>query len=151
MIAKVYLREVKMIRNFINSDLDSVMKLWLKTNIEAHSFIDENYWRVNYETVKKMMPEATILVYEEKGTILGFVGLMNSYIAGIFIDADSQSKGIGKLLLDCVKESNSELSLSVYKKNDRAVNFYLKEGFAPINEQMDENTNETEIIMQWKK
>ncbi|WP_326907665.1 N-acetyltransferase [Sedimentibacter sp. MB31-C6] len=140
-----------MIRNFINSDLDSVMKLWLKTNIEAHGFIDKNYWHSNYETVKKMLPDATILVYEDKGIILGFVGLMNSYIAGIFIDSDNQSKGIGRLLLECAKERNSELSLSVYKKNDRAVNFYLKEGFVPINEQIDENTNETEINMQWKK
>lgn len=30
---------------------------------------------------------------------------------------------------DYIKEQNQELSLSVYKKNDRAVDFYLREKF----------------------
>jgi hypothetical protein len=30
-----------MIRKFRETDLDSIMKLWLETNISAHDFIDE--------------------------------------------------------------------------------------------------------------
>ena len=58
---------------------------------------------------------------------------------------------MGKALLDHVKESCSQLSLQVYKRNSRAVGFYLREGFVILNEQMDENTGETELVMSWTK
>ncbi|HHV28063.1 N-acetyltransferase [Acetivibrio mesophilus] len=138
-----------MIRGFKDTDLNSVMRLWLETNISAHGFIDENYWKSNYDKVKQMMPKATIFVYEEK-SIKGFVGLSGNYIAGIFVETNSQSKGIGKILLDYIKEKNKELFLQVYKKNERAVSFYLREGFIIENEQIDINTNETELVMRWE-
>ncbi len=77
--------------------------------------------------------------------------MLESYIAGIFINAHCQSKGVGKALLDYVKENHSELSLQVYKKNVRAVKFYLREDFAVSKEQIDENTTEVEIVMNWTK
>lgn len=137
-----------MIREYRETDLDRIMNLWLETNICAHDFIDENYWRSNYDQVRQMMPEATLYVYEVN-TIKGFIGLSGNYIAGIFVETDSQSKGIGKGLLDYVKERNKELILHVYKKNKRAVNFYLREGFVIDSEQMDKNTNEIELVMKW--
>lgn len=140
-----------MIRKFRIDDLDTVMKIWLETNIAAHGFISENYWQGNYELVKRILPEATIFVFEKDDVILGFIGLTENYIAGIFIDAKSQSQGIGKALLDYVKKSHSPLSLQVYKKNSCAVRFYLREDFVVLNEQTDENTGETELVMKWKK
>ena len=138
-----------MIRKFKIDELEIVMKIWLETNIAAHDFISEDYWHRNYGLVKKMLPNATIFVYEEDNAILGFIGLTENYIAGIFIDANSQSKGIGKALLDYVKKSYSKLSLQVYKKNSCAVIFYMREGFVVLNEQTDENTGETELVMNW--
>jgi len=35
------------------------------------------------------------------------------------------------------------------KKNERAVRFYLREGFVIQGEQIDINTNETELVMKW--
>ncbi len=140
-----------MIREFNINELEEVMKIWLDTNSKAHDFIDTSYWQNNYELVKKMMPNATIFVYEDNNTIIGFIGLMDNYIAGIFIDSNSQSKGIGKALLDFVKNNNSELLLKVYKKNNRAVNFYLREEFVVTQEQIDEATNEVELVMKWTK
>ena len=137
-----------MIRKFKENDLNSIMKLWLETNISAHDFIDESYWRGNYDQVRQMMPKATIFVYEEN-YIKGFIGLSGSYIAGIFVETNSQSKGVGKALLDHVKKRNEELFLQVYKKNKRAIRFYLREGFVIDNKQIDENTNEIEFVMKW--
>jgi len=138
-----------MIRKFKIDELETVMKIWLETNIAAHDFICEDYWRGNYELVKMMLPDATVFVYGENNLILGFIGLTENYIAGIFIDKNSQSKGIGKVLLDYVKKCHSELLLQVYKKNSRAVRFYLREGFVVSNEQTDENTGEAELVMNW--
>lgn len=149
--ASINIIQANMIRKFEINDIETVMQIWLKTNISAHDFISETYWRMNYELVKKMFPDATIFVYEEDNTILGFIGITENYIAGIFIAENSQSKGKGKALLDYVKQSHTELALQVYKKNSRAVRFYLREGFVASKEQMDENTDETELLMNWEK
>lgn len=140
-----------MIRNFEKQDIDRIMELWLETNILAHSFIESEYWKSNYATVKAMMPCATIYVYEENKVIQGFVGLMEDYIAGIFVSHDFQSKGIGKKLLNYIKDKKDELSLNVYKENDRAIHFYLRENFVISNEQKDENTDKMELNMHWAK
>ena len=47
----------------------------------------------------------------------------DNYIAGIFVKEAAQSKGIGKQLLNYVKELKSVLSLNVYQKNIRAISF----------------------------
>ncbi|QHQ63305.1 N-acetyltransferase [Anaerocolumna sedimenticola] len=140
-----------MIREFKISDLESVMNLWLDTNIQAHDFIPQSYWIGNYDKVKEMLPDATIYVYENNDMLQGFVGLMGNYIAGIFVEVSCQSMGLGKALLDYIKANHYELTLQVYKKNVRAVTFYLRESFAVTKEQQDENTGETELVMHWTK
>lgn len=140
-----------MIRKFKIDELETLMKIWLETNIKAHDFINESYWQGNYEMVQGMLPDSTIFVYEDNHIVQGFVGLLGNYIAGIFVTANCQSKGIGKALLDYVKEECSELSLQVYKKNIRALQFYLREDFIVSKEQIDENTGEVELTMNWQK
>ena len=54
-----------MIRSFKFQDIDSIMELWLKTNISTHSFIKDQYWEGNFGIVKEVMPRATIYIYEE--------------------------------------------------------------------------------------
>lgn len=139
-----------MIREFKETDLSNIMKIWLKTNISAHDFIDADYWKSNYQLVSQMMPQARIYVYEDEA-IKGFVGLSDNYIAGIFVETSSQSKGIGKVLLDHIKSKNDELILHVYSKNERAVKFYLREGFIIEDDKIDINTGESELVMKWTK
>lgn len=139
-----------MIRKFENKDLLEVMELWLATNIQAHDFISKDYWVGNFDIVKSILPDAEIYVYELDGKIKAFVGIDNGYIAGIFVSDEMQSKGIGKQLLEKSKEFYSELSLAVYKKNIKAVNFYQREGFIIMEERVDENTGELEYHMVWK-
>lgn len=77
--------------------------------------------------------------------------MSGNYIAGIFVKEEEQSKGIGKELLNFVKNIKKELSLNVYKKNIKAVNFYKRENFHVINEGIDEAAGEKEFFMEWKK
>ena len=81
----------------------------------------------------------------------GFIGLNNDYIEGIFIKDAAQSKGIGKQLLDQVKKIKSTLKLNVYQKNERAIQFYLREEFAIQSENIDNNTDEKEFVMVWNR
>ncbi len=140
-----------MIRKFEINEIERVMEIWLEVNVKAHDFIHASYWQRNYDLVKEMLPDSTIFVHEDNNQIQGFIGLTGNYIAGIFINSNNQSKGIGKELLDYVKGNNSELFLQVYKKNVRAVDFYLREDFAVSKEQIDENTGEAELVMSWVK
>lgn len=140
-----------MIRRFQESDLETVSEIWLDTNIRAHSFIPAQYWKDQLEAVKEMIPQAEVYVYEDENKIQGFIGLNGYFIEGIFVRSEEQSKGIGRQLLDFVKEKKGRLSLSVYQKNTRAVRFYRREGFWIQAEGVDENTGEKEYTMVWKQ
>lgn len=144
-------RNKTMIRKATQKDIIPVMKIWLDTNIHAHSFIPKDYWINNYTRVKELLPQAEIYVYEEKKKLLGFIGLMHNHIAGIFVKETARSKGIGKELIDYAKKKYSVLTLAVYQKNTRAMAFYQRENFIPQEEHLDEETGEKEFIMLWKK
>ncbi|MBE5985226.1 N-acetyltransferase [Lacrimispora sp. AGF001] len=140
-----------MVRDFQAEDLNRIMELWLETNIQAHDFIKKSYWQDHFDEVKEILPNASVYVYEDNGIIEGFIGLMNNYIAGIFISKDNQSRGIGRQLLHHVKGNHNELSLKVYEKNQRAVNFYLREGFLVTEKQEDRENGEVEYEMVWNR
>lgn len=141
-----------MIRKLRESDLSAVMKIWFDTNIKSHNFVSKEYWTSNYEMVKEILPKSEIYVYEEDDINLidGFIGLLDSYLSGLFVKNTAQSKGIGKQLLDYAKSIKSEMTLSVYQKNIRAVHFYQREQFQIQSENIDDNTNEKEFIMIWR-
>lgn len=92
-----------MIRLFKFQDLDKIMDIWLQGNLEAHSFIDAEYWKKNFDSVKSVLPNAEVYVYEEDGEILGFIGMDAEYIAGIFVAAGHKGQGIGHQLIETVK------------------------------------------------
>lgn len=141
-----------MIRKLQKTDLNRVAAIWLDTNIKAHHFISKQYWQSNFDMVKEMFAQAEIYMYEnEQQRIQGFVGLDEEYIAGIFVSEEVQSQGIGKLLLDFVKERKRKLHLNVYQKNKRAIRFYQREGFEIQCESLDEATREKEYAMIWQK
>ena len=140
-----------MIRKLQKVDINRVADIWLKTNLKAHFFIPEQYWISNYEFVKEMLPQAEVYVYEDDKMIQGFIGVSDEYIEGIFVSDEMQSCGIGKMLLDYIKDKKDRLQLKVYQKNVRAMSFYQREGFTIQSEEMDEFTREKEYTMLWKK
>ena len=141
-----------MIRKLQKTDIDTVSQIWLDANRDTHDFIPAEYWENNFLPVKKMLLQAEVYVYmdECKNEIEGFVGLDQEYIAGIFVRKEARSGGIGKALLDFVKEKKQELTLNVYRKNERAVRFYEREGFQIIDRTVDKSTDEKEYLMKWK-
>lgn len=137
------------IRKLQEADIDRVAEIWLDTNIRAHFFIAASYWRDHFEAVKGLLLQTDVYVYEEQNKIQGFVGISGTYIEGLFVWPEAQSRGIGKELLDFVKRIHKSLHLSVYQKNSRAVAFYQKENFAVQREEIDADTGENEYLMVW--
>lgn len=139
-----------MIKELDQSKIDHIMNIWLEENIKAHDFIPKDYWEKNYEYVKKVLPDATVFVYEENNEIKGFIGIMEkTYIAGLFVSNKYQSKGIGEKLLNVCKKEYPTLKLDVYVKNSKAINFYKKHGFKIDQEKIDDETQEVEYSMIW--
>ena len=140
-----------MIRKLRKADINKVADMWLDTNIKAHYFIPAQYWKRNFDLVKELLLQATVYVYEDKQEIQGFVGLSDEYIEGIFVSAEMQSQGIGKILLNYVKGKRNNLLLNVYQKNTRAISFYQREGFEIQYSGLDEVTGEKDYVMAWER
>ena len=140
-----------MIRKFTPADIEALMEIWLQANCQAHSFILSFYWEEHYEYVRQELPRAEILVYETHHQAEGFIGVQDGYIAGLFVRTGNQGRGIGTALLREVCRHNTELSLRVYEKNERAVHFYKKSGFAIQKTETDTETGETEFLMRYER
>lgn len=140
-----------MIRKIEKNDIEAIMQIWKNENMKVHKFIPKEYWENNYDYVKETLLNSEIYVYILKENIVGFIGLDENHIEGIFVDTNNQCNGIGTSLINKVKENRNSLTLSVYKKNTNAIIFYKKNGFSVENESIDKNTNEIEYTMTWNK
>ncbi|MDL2271827.1 GNAT family N-acetyltransferase [Desulfovibrio sp. OttesenSCG-928-I05] len=128
----------------------SVMAIWLNTNIAAHSFIPPSYWQGMFEAVQEAMRSADVFVYHENDQVLGFIGIIdNEYIAGLFVDGNAQSQGIGRKLLAYCKQRYQRLSLDVFTENPRAIRFYEANGFDVTGTQMNPDFAREEQRMVW--
>ncbi len=97
-----------------------------------------------------MLPKSDIYVYYQNGEIIGFLGLDNNYIAGIFVKKESRNKRIGRELLNEAKKEKNELTLSVYEKNDKAMKFYMRNDFVVKSKYTEKETEQVSYDLFWK-
>lgn len=138
-----------MIREFHTGDLERVIQLWLEGNLDAHDFVPADYWVSNALIVRELLLQAELYVYDLDGEVQGFVGMQDDYLAGIFVDQNHRSMGIGRQLLDYIKTIHPTFTLNVYQRNTHAVEFYRRAGLSVIEESVDEDTGETDYTMAW--
>ena len=114
-------------------------------------YIEKEYWENNLEDVKFAILNSDVYIFESKNTILGFIGIVDGYIAGIFVKEDMQNKGIGKQLINKCKNKYNNLTLRVYERNKKAIKFYIREGFKTVDTEIDKQTSQRELLMRWDK
>lgn len=139
------------LNSFSDRDLEQLAQIWLNGNLQAHSFIPAQYWKNQFVNIKKMLPEANIFVYRNNETIIGFLGELDGYIAGLFVDMNYRKQGVGSRLINYLKQINDKLTLSVYVDNINAVNFYENKDFIIDSVGMDTETDSKEYRMTWEK
>lgn len=142
-----------MIRKFESKDEESVIAIWLKASIIAHPFIGASFWRSKVTAMHEIyLPASSTYVYEDDraGLLLGFISLVENYIAAIFVDPDAQGAGVGRELMNFAKNRHSQLRLCVFSKNSGAIRFYRKQGFVLSGEREEEHTGELEVVMEFK-
>ena len=139
------------IRKFNDFDLKRVMRIWYEGNLEAHDFVDKNYWEKNFGFVKRSLPESEVYVYEIDGYVVGFVGIDEGYIAGLFVDKEYRGVGIGTKLIEYVKELYDFFTLNVFENNYGAVTFYENRGLIKKEESVHEDLGEVEYLMYYRR
>ncbi|MBE6451940.1 MAG: N-acetyltransferase [Alphaproteobacteria bacterium] len=140
-----------MIRRAKADDIDKILKIWLETSNQAHYFIDKDYWQNMLSSVKNhYLPYAKTLVFEDKHQIKGFISITDEkHIGALFVAPKWQNKKIGRKLLKTAQRYYSLLSLNVFAKNSKAIEFYMQNDFKIVNEQVEVSTREKELKMCW--
>ncbi|WP_372755842.1 GNAT family N-acetyltransferase [Labilibaculum sp.] len=140
------------IRELRNEDIDVVVELWYNVSVQAHSFVPSDYWEKNKEAMAtQYLPGSECYLAIKGEKIVGFVAMLEDYLAAIFVQTNMQGYGIGKNLLDFIKSKRETIQLKVYKNNFNSIQFYKHQGFNLLSESIEESTNEVELFMEWKK
>ena len=133
------------------TETETIIRIWLEGNTQAHSFIQPDYWLSHVEYMRQTLPLSEVYVCEVAGEIAGFIGLEDNHIAGLFVNEQHQSQGCGTSLIDCIKQQHFTLTLTVYRKNEKALQFYRQQNFVAMGERIDTNTNEEDLLMRWNR
>ncbi|WP_127593274.1 N-acetyltransferase [Paenibacillus lautus] len=140
------------IRLMTDKDMDSVIDIWLAASKEAHHFITPEYWESKQKDMRDVyLRMADTYVLEEAGCTVGFISTVQHALAALFVHPRDQGKGYGRALLQFVKERSPKLELKVYKENGSAFRFYSRNGFAVVEETIDEDTDQAEFVMAWEE
>jgi putative acetyltransferase len=143
-----------MVRNYLDADSDSLMKIWLDGNRKTHDFIPFGVFRELSESFRTgYLPKANTLVsVDDKGCPTGFLCLVGGYfIEALFVDEAHRGKGYGSALLEKAKSLAANLETAVYEGNQRAFVFFLNRGFIPEVIQTNEDSGFDETIFSWQK
>lgn len=140
-----------LIRNYRETDLDDMVRIWYAASVTAHSFVPASLWALQKSAMKEeYLPRAENLVFESEGNIAGFISLVGNRVCALFVVPEMQGKGIGKALMEYAKSLKGKLFLRVYKENEGALRFYKKCGFEAVGEELDEFTGCVQILMGWE-
>ena len=131
-----------MLREFKESDIDNIMKIWRDGNFRTHNFIPNKYFSDNYVRVQnEYLKKSDTWVYTENDEILAFISIMSDgYIGAIFIEPKIQREGIGTILINKAKTIYNRLYLNVYEKNVGATMFFKSMEFKKVKAGIDEAT-----------
>ena len=141
-----------MLSNFNKKDIDIIMKIWKDNNQKYQSFMGNQYWIDKYIQTRDEFLNSKIYVYTESTQILAFVVFDDDgSVLNIQVKPEIQREGIGKLLLEKIKNENSNLCVKVFEKNVNAILFFKAMGFRKTDENVDDITNENVYNMKWNQ
>ena len=67
-------------------DIDHLVQLWYTVSIKAHHFISPDYWHGAKEKMRsEYLPGSETYVARIDNQIVGFVSMLDAYLAAIFI------------------------------------------------------------------
>jgi putative acetyltransferase len=143
-----------LIRPYRAGDEGAAIALWLKTWQQAYPAIDfaarVPWWRKRWRN--ELVPNATIMVAEEAGALIGFVTIdANAYLDQLVVAPDRWGSRLAGALLDEAKRlSPDSVTLLVNEDNARAIRFYERNGFAHAGKAINPTSGRPVLKMIWK-
>lgn len=101
----------------------------------------------------ELLGKRTVLVAEAGGSIAAYLSFSEGRVFALYIDPDFRGQGLGRTLLDRVKQRHPDrVELTVFEPNFAARRFYEREGFAEVPEGRDETAEEGVpiLLMRWE-
>ncbi len=131
--------------------MEQVLSIWLEASIQAHDFVAKEFWESRVPDMRdRYIPGSETYVYSDHGHVQGFFSLREDTLAAVFVSPGAQRKGIGQQLIDKAKSLRERLNCAVYRHNRKGFEFYRKNGFSVVGEQIDWHTRHPEILMEYR-
>lgn len=112
------------------ADRDRLVGIWLAASRVGHPFLGEAVLQEQLVKVRDLyIPMAENRVAEIAGRVEGFIGLLDDYVGGLFVDPRSHGRGIGRALIEDAASRHRRLTVAVYEANTGALAFYRRCGF----------------------
>lgn len=126
------------IRPYQDSDCNAVLNIWEQASQQDHAFLGAEELAFQKEIVKKdYLGKTFILVaINSKKQIVGFIGLLDSFVGALFVLPSMQGRKIGTSLIEKARKEKGILSVEVYKENPKALHFYHHRNFISIEEKI---------------
>lgn len=125
--------EAMHVRRAAPGDAPALLHIWLEASRVGHPFLGEETLQEQLPKLRDVyIPHADNWVAVEREAILGFIGLVENHVGGLFVAPATHRRGVGRLLLDHASERLGELTVEVYEQNRSACSFYLGCGFQTI-------------------
>lgn len=139
-----------MTRKIEPEEIDDVLDVWINASIQAHSFIDKEFWRSKIDDMREIyIPNSDTYIFKENEIVKGFFCLHGGTLAAMFVSPEFQGNGIGRKMMEKAKSLRDRLELTVYKENPKSIEFYRKCGFQIIKEKIDAHTGHVEVLMNY--
>ena len=93
-------------------------------------------------------------VAEMNDRVVGFCARSDDNIGALYIAPDARNSGVGKALLDLAKMDRDWITVWAYEKNERARNFYRREGLVEISREMevfDDGSSLMDVQHRWTR
>jgi ribosomal protein S18 acetylase RimI-like enzyme len=115
------------------TDAPKLLQIWLDASRVGHSFLGEETLQEQLPKLRDVyIPHADNWVAIEGDKILGFIGMIDGHIGGLFVAPEAHRGGVGRFLVEQAASRIGELTVEVYEQNGSACSFYRSCGFKQV-------------------
>ncbi|MBF3243993.1 GNAT family N-acetyltransferase, partial [Pseudomonas aeruginosa] len=102
------------IRRYIPADRDATLAIWLEASRVGHGFLGEAELQKQKALVRDHYLDASETWLALDGdTPLGFIGLLDAFIGGLFVAPTAHGRGIGRQLVEHAATLKGALEVEV--------------------------------------